>query len=173
MMIVDQLVVQHQTLRNKTAENAAAVDMNEIMAFMDQVQAASAHVENPPQREQLQAILFHWNGYVHNVTGTYPGVQLAPFSPLPAPATPDAAEGERTARVTTTVRCAYTAGICWARPSPPPSPRCRRASSPTPCTPTFSRPARRTRRSPIRWSGCGTDASTRHAASGRCSAGRR
>ncbi|MBE7533914.1 MAG: LysM peptidoglycan-binding domain-containing protein [Chloroflexi bacterium] len=63
---------------------------------MDQVQAASAHVENPHQREQLQAILFHWNGYVHSQTGAYPGIQLAAFSP------PAAAPGpEHTARVTT------------------------------------------------------------------------
>lgn len=95
MMIVDQLVVQHQTLRNKAAETPEAVDMNEVMALMDQVQAASAHVENPQQREQLQAILFHWNGYVHSQTGAYPGIQLAVFSP------PAAAPGpERTARVT-------------------------------------------------------------------------
>ncbi len=98
MMIVDQLVVQHQTLRNKAAADPAAVDMNEVMALMDQVQAASAHVENPQQREQLQAILFHWNGYVHSQTGAYPGVQLAGFAPPPA--APVAAP-ERTARVTT------------------------------------------------------------------------
>ncbi|HRQ38723.1 MAG TPA: LysM peptidoglycan-binding domain-containing protein [Chloroflexota bacterium] len=96
MMIVDQLVVQHQTLRNKAAEVPEAVDMNEVMALMDQVQAASAHVENPHQREQLQAILFHWNGYVHSQTGAYPGIQLAGFSPPAAP--PNL---ERTARVTT------------------------------------------------------------------------
>lgn len=96
-MIVDQLTVQHQTLRNKAAEQPDAVDMNEIMALMDQVQAASAHVENRQQREQLQAILFHWNGYVHSKTGSYPGVQLAAFSPLPT-AEPGP---ERTARVTT------------------------------------------------------------------------
>ncbi len=97
MMIVDQLVVEHQTLRNKAAENPGAVNMPEIMAFMDQVQAASAHVESPPQREHLQAILFHWNGYVYNQTGVYPGVQLTAFSP--SPAAPDAG---RTAHVTTT-----------------------------------------------------------------------
>jgi LysM repeat protein len=97
MMIVDQLVVQHQTLRHKTAEDPESVAMQEIMALLDQVQAASAHVENPQQREQLQAILYHWNGYVHTKTGAYPGTQLAPFSPLAAPAEPL----ERTAHVTT------------------------------------------------------------------------
>lgn len=96
MMIVDQLVVQHQTLRNKAAEAPEAVGMNEVMALMDQVRAASAHVENPHQREQLQAILFHWNGYVHSQTGAYPGIQLAAFSPPAAAPSP-----ERTARVTT------------------------------------------------------------------------
>lgn len=99
MMIVDQLVVQHQTLRNKAAEAPEAVDMNEVMALMDQVQAASAYVENPHQREQLQAILFHWNGYVHTQTGAYPGIQLAAFSP------PEATPGpERVARVTAAPR---------------------------------------------------------------------
>lgn len=97
MMIVDQLVVQHQTLRNKAADNPETVEMNEVMALMDQVRAASAHVENPQQREQLQAILFHWNGYAHSQTGAYPGIQLTPFAPPPAAAVP-----ERTARVTTT-----------------------------------------------------------------------
>lgn len=94
MMIVDQLVVQHQTLRNKAAENSAALDMNEVMALMDQVQAASAHVENGKQREQLQAILYHWNGYVHEKTGAYPGTQMAAYAPAP--------NEENTARLTTT-----------------------------------------------------------------------
>lgn len=94
MMIVDQLVVQHQTLRNKASEAPDEVNMNEVLALMDQVQAASAHVENSKQREQLQAILFHWNGYVHTKTGAYPGTKLADYSPAPTE--------ENTGRVTTT-----------------------------------------------------------------------
>ncbi len=97
MMIVDQLVVQHQTLRNNVATSPEMVTMNEIMALMDQVQAASAHIGNPQQREQLQAILYHWNGYAHERTGTYPARQLTAYTPLPV-----ASEGERVARVTTT-----------------------------------------------------------------------
>lgn len=97
MMIVDQLVVQHQTLRNKAAENPEAIDMNEVMALMDQVQAASAHIENRQQREQLEAILYHWNGYVHKRTGAFPGVRLADYTPLPA-----AEEAPNTGRITTT-----------------------------------------------------------------------
>lgn len=86
MMIVDQLVVQHQTLRNKATEHPEAVDMNELLALMDQVRAASAYIENPPQREQLSAILYHWNGYVHEKTGAYPGTQLIPYAtPVAAP----------------------------------------------------------------------------------------
>jgi hypothetical protein len=96
MMIVDQLVVQHQALRNKTAAEPDAVDMNEVLAFMEQVRAASAHIENPQQREQLAAILYHWNGYVHEKTGTYPGTQLTAYTPLPA-----ANPTERTAPITT------------------------------------------------------------------------
>jgi LysM repeat protein len=84
MMIVDQLVVQHQALRNKVAAEPDALDMNEVMALMEQVRAASAHIENPQQREQLATILYHWNGYVYDKTGTYPGVQLTVFTPLTA-----------------------------------------------------------------------------------------
>lgn len=81
MMIIDQLVVQHQTLRNKTAVNPDSVDMNEILALSDQVRAASAHIEDAQQREQLQAILYHWNSYIHDKTGAYPATQLSPYTP--------------------------------------------------------------------------------------------
>lgn len=96
MMIVDQLVVQHQTLRNKAAENSDSIDMNEVMALMDQVQAASGHIENRQQREQLEAILYHWNGYVHKQTGTFPGLKLADYTPPPT-----AEETQTMGRITT------------------------------------------------------------------------
>lgn len=99
-MIVDQLVVQHQTLRNRVAENPDGVEMNEILALMDQVRAASAYIENPQQREQLQAILYHWNGYVHEKTGQYPATQLMPYAPSPAAGEPLPPE-EKTISVTT------------------------------------------------------------------------
>lgn len=98
-MIVDQLVVQHQTLRNRVAENPEGVEMNEILALMDQVRAASTYIESPSQREQLQAILYHWNGYVHEKTGQYPATQLAPYAPSPAVGEP--IPPEKTISVTT------------------------------------------------------------------------
>jgi LysM repeat protein len=99
MMIVDQLVVQHQTLRNRVAENPDGVEMNEILALMDQVRVASAYIDPPPQREQLQAILYHWNGYVHEKTGQYPATQLMPYAPSPAAGEP--IPPEKTISVTT------------------------------------------------------------------------
>lgn len=92
MMIIDQLVVQHQTLRNKTAVDPDSVQMNELLALMDQVRAASAHIEEAQQREQLQAILYHWNSYIHDKTGTYPATQLLPYAPVAAVATPISTE---------------------------------------------------------------------------------
>lgn len=112
MMVVDQLVVQHQALRNKLAETPTAVEMNDILAFMDQVQAASAYIEAPPQREQLQAILFHWNGYVHEQTGTFPGMKLFPYSPMSV----ERLQEQSTAKVTSTtpeVSFPYAPKLIW------------------------------------------------------------
>lgn len=81
----DELITRHQALQQQLDQDAAAVKLDEVVAFIDEVREAGGGIGRVAERDQLRNILRYWAAYVFDQTGEYPASQLAP-STLEAPA---------------------------------------------------------------------------------------
>lgn len=83
------LLAEHQALQKLLAEQPGAVELERVRKLITEAREAGAIVGEPPQREQLRAILRVWGTYLYEHTGEYPSTVLRPFEGmLPMPGLP-------------------------------------------------------------------------------------
>jgi LysM repeat protein len=76
-----ELMVEHQTLQKRLADQPDTVEIERVRRLIAQARDAGANIGDPQQREQLHAILRYWGAYIYENTGELPPTQLAPYEP--------------------------------------------------------------------------------------------
>lgn len=77
------LLERHQAMQDQLASHPNALKTETVLEFLAEARAAGATIGDIRQREQLRAILRHWGGIIHDRSGDYPAIQLAPFEGQP------------------------------------------------------------------------------------------
>jgi hypothetical protein len=74
----DQITAQHLALQQALTDDPDAVQLEAVQAFIRQARQAGSDIADVEQRDQLRKVLRQWGAFVHERTGEYPMVQLAP-----------------------------------------------------------------------------------------------
>lgn len=70
---------QHESLLD-SIEHEHGVDLLEISAFLNSLVEAGSITEQSNQRSYLRSLIRYWGTYIGNATGTYPSLELLPYS---------------------------------------------------------------------------------------------
>jgi hypothetical protein len=74
----DQITAQHLALQQALTDDPDSVQLKAVQDFIRQARQAGADIADVEQRDQLRKVLRQWGAFVHERTGEYPMVQLAP-----------------------------------------------------------------------------------------------
>lgn len=70
---------QHEMLLRQNAE-VGELDLEQARSFIDTLAQAGANIEKTEERSLLHNLMYYWSSIISNKTGSYPLVQLQPFT---------------------------------------------------------------------------------------------
>lgn len=85
MQTYEDVVSQHEAIKQQVAEAPNTVQLEQIMALLKETRQAGASTSATQTREDLRDILRYWGQYLNKNFDVYPDMHLAPFDESLAP----------------------------------------------------------------------------------------